>query len=212
MAARRPRPGRSTALGPLVIEIVVHAQPPGTYALDATWICTSPDLPVGPPACPASAGPLRVESATGQVMWGRLWTVRVLDALPGTLTALVLGFQATGQWNGFALPFDLAPLGAPGCFVSIEEVASFLQPARGDGTVSHSFPIPNVPALVGTPILFQAGAVDPSANPLGVVTSQARRVEVCGWEPVGRVWAADLAAAVGQWEIGVAPVVQVTIQ
>lgn len=200
------------AAGPLVVEVVVHGQPPGAYSLDTTWICTTSGQPSGPLPCPGSVLPLRVESATGQVMWGRQWTLRVLDALPHALCALALGFPGAATWQGQLLPVDLGPLGAPGCFVSIDPLFSVLLTALGDGSAAWTTAIPNVPALLGVRVVFQAGALDAQANQLGIVTSQARTIEVCGWERVGRVWATDLAAAVGQWEIGVAPVAELTIQ
>jgi hypothetical protein len=198
--------------GPLLVEIEVYGQPPGSYSLDTTWVCTSPDLAFGPAACAGSVHPLRVESATTQVIWGRPWVARVLDAPPNALTTLVLGTIDSGNWNGWNLPFDLAPLGAPGCFVSIDLAASFFRPAAPDGSVTYPFAIPNMPMALGMWIRFQAGALDLAANAMGVITSQAHKVQVCGWEPVGRVWAAGSAATMGQWEMGVAPVVQVTIQ
>ena len=195
--------------GSLVLEIIVHAQEPGAYTLDTTYVCASPHEAVGPPACQASGGAtLKVESATSQVMWGRSLVFRVFDAQPGALTGLVLGTRDTGNWNGWDLPQDLAVLGAPGCFasISIDLIAS--QIAGGSGSASYIFSLPSDPALQGLWIYFQGSAVDVGANPLGVVTSQAARIQVCGWEPVARVYATGTAATTGLREIGVAPVIQ----
>ncbi|MFM1874212.1 MAG: hypothetical protein RL398_3634, partial [Planctomycetota bacterium] len=74
------------------------------------------------------------------------------------------------------------------------------------------FLVPNLPSAIGSWFRFQAGALHPTANSLGVVTSQAKKVQVCGWEAVGRVWASGLAAGTGTRELGVAPVVQLGIQ
>jgi len=201
------------AQGGLLVEVVVFGQPPGTYSLDLTYVCDSPEVLVGPPPCPQpGALPLDVRSATTQVMWGRPWVVQVLDASPGALVTLVLGSVDSGPWSGFVLPQDLAILGAPSCYLSIDIVASHFQVAGGNGTASFPFVIPNMPAAVGTWLRFQAGAINPAANSLGIVTSQAKKVEVCGWEPVGRVWASGLATTVGTRELGVAPVVQFTVQ
>lgn len=197
------------AQGSLLVEVIVHGQPPGAYALDVTYACDSPEVLLGPAACqPPGALPLRVESATTQVMWGRPWVVRVLDAPPGVLTTLVLGSREQGVWSGFQLPQDLAPFGAPGCWLSIDVVTSVFGFAAGDGSVQFPFVVPNLPAAIGSWFRFQAGALVPGANALGVITSQAKKVEVCGWEPVGRVWASGLAASSGTLELGVAPIVQ----
>lgn len=201
------------ALGPLELEILVHGQPPGAYSLDATYVCDSPEAVVGPLACgQPGANPLRVEAATTQVIWGRPWVVRVLDALPGAMTVLVLGTKESGPWGGFVLPQDLGVFGAPGCYLSIDLAAVFLQAALGDGSATYTFVIPNNPALVGLWLRYQAGAFNANANAVGFVTSQAKKSELCGWEPVGRVWASGLTATVGTREIGVAPVVQITAQ
>jgi len=201
------------ALGPLLVEIVVHGQPPGSYALDATYVCGSPEFLVGPAACTPAVGlPLRCETATTQVLWGRPWLARVLDASPGALVTMVLGTRDTGVWNGFVLPQDLANLGAPGCFLSIDMAAPFFRTALGDGTATFTFAIPNQPSAIGTWFYYQAGAVAPGANALGVITSQAKRVQVCGFEPVARVWSSGISSLAGVREIGTAPVVEIVMQ
>lgn len=200
------------ALGALVVEITVFGQPPGAYGLDATYVCDSPEVAFGPIACPQpGANALRVDSATTQVIWGRPWVARVTEALPGALTVLVLGTDET-TWGGWVLPADLGVAGAPGCYLSTDMAATFLQPALGDGSATYAFVIPNNPAIVGLWLRYQAGALNANANAAGFVTSQAKKAVVCGWEPVGRVWAAGLAAVTGTREIGVAPVAQVVLQ
>jgi hypothetical protein len=199
--------------GPLLLEIVVFGQPPGAYSLDVTWVCDSPEQPIGPVGCPQPGRPaLRVESSTTQVLWGRPWTGRVLDAPAGTMVSFVLGTTETGAWNGLLLPFDLQPLGAPGCYLSIDVAAPFFSVSAADGSASFPFVIPNDPALVGEWLRFQGGAIDLQANPLGLVTSQAKKVQVCGLEPVARLWSTGISASTGTREIGVAPVVQLLVQ
>lgn len=201
------------AQGGLVLEIVVHGQPPGVYSLDVTWVCDSPEVPVGPLSCLGSNGlPLRAENATTQVIWGRPWIARVLDAVPGNLVLLALGSVETGVWAGLTLPQDLAPVGAPGCFVSIDASALWFAVATPAGSAQFPFTIPNQPQLLGEWIRFQGASFDPAANPLGLVTSQAQKVQVCGWEPVARLWANTITAAFGTREIGLAAVVQLSVQ
>ena len=64
----------------------------------------------------------------------------------------------------------------PGCvqYVSMEwEVAL----GTGSGTsVAYTFSIPNDPALMGGALFNQFTHVDPSANPLGFVNSNAGRL------------------------------------
>jgi len=200
-------------LGGLVLEIIVHGQPPGAYSLDVTYVCDSQDQAVGPVSCPGSNSlPLLVESATSQVMWGRPWVARVRQAVPGALAILVLGTIDSGTWAGMQLPQDLVVVGAPGCYLSIDIAGSFVSVAGGAGTAQFPFVIPNTTAALGAWIRFQAAAFDPPANALGIVTSQAQKVQVCGWEPVARVWSSGLTAAFGTREIGMSAVVQFTVQ
>lgn len=200
-------------LGSLCVEVVVFGQPPGVYSLDLTYACDSPMVPIGPAGCPQpGATPLRVESSTTQVMWGRPWVARVLDAAPGALVTLVLGSRETGPWQGFVLPQDLGVLGAPSCYLSIDIGGALFGSAAGDGSAAFPFVIPNTTSALGSWILFQGGALNAGANALGIVTSQAQKVQVCGWEPVGRVWSSGTTAITGTREIGVANVLQLTVQ
>jgi hypothetical protein len=93
--------------------------------------------------------------------------------------------------------------------VSIDITDTFFQQALGDGTAAFGFQVPNDPRLTGVWIRYQAGALVNGANALGVLTSQAKKVEVCGFEPVVRVWSSGIAATDGLREIGTAPVVTV---
>lgn len=201
------------ARGPLLLEFVVFGQPPGAYPLDITYVCDSPEVAIGPTSCPVpGAGPLQVLSATTQVMWGRPWAAEIQGAPPLALTTLALGTQESGVWQGFTLPADLGGIGAPGCVLAIDLAASLFASAGGDGRAAFQFQIPNDPGLVGYWIRFQGAALVPNANQLGVVTSQGRKVVVCGFEPVVRVWAAGLATSTGVVETGVAPVLQLVVQ
>lgn len=199
--------------GPLLVEIAVFGQPPGAYNLDTTFVCDSPEVAVGPAGCATSpALPLRVESATTQVMWGRPWLARTLDAPVGSLAVLALGATDVGFWNGAPLPVSLTPAGAPGCVVAIDVASTWFQATAADGTATFAFTVPNQPSLVGFWVYFQAGVFDPARNALGFATSQAKKVQVCGFEPVGRLWSNGTTATLGTRELGTAPVLQVTVQ
>ena len=201
------------SVGSLVIEIIVYGQPPGAYSLDATYVCNSPLIPVGPLSCPQSNGiALGVESATTQVLWGRPWVARAYDAIPNSIVILALGAQETGSWAGMTLPQDLGVVGAAGCFVSIDATAVYYGVALPNGSITFPFLIPNNPAVLGEWLRFQSATLDAAANALGLVTSQAQKVQVCGWEPVGRVWSNGISSALGTREIGVSAVVQLTVQ
>lgn len=199
--------------GPLCLEVVVFGQPPGAYTLDATFVCNSPEIAVGPTACQPQVGlPLRVESASTQVLWGRPWVARVLDAVPGSLVVFAFGSGSTGTWGGLQLPVDLTAAGAPNCFVSIDVLDTYFQVALGDGSAQFGFSVPNDPRLLGAWVHYQAGALQSGLNAMGVVTSQAKRIQVCGFEPVVRVWSSGITATDGVRELGTAPVLKLTVQ
>jgi hypothetical protein len=196
-----------------VLEIAVHGQPPGAYSIDVTWVCDSADVAVGPPSCLGSGGQaLHVVSATTQVMWGRPWVARVDDASPGAIVLLVLGQIETGPWAGLMLPQNLNVVGAPGCWLSIDIASSWFSLAGGDGSAAFPFVVPNTPQALGEWIRFQAGTLDPAANSLGLVTSQAKKIQVCGWEPVARLWSNGVTASFGTREIGMSAVVRFATQ
>lgn len=199
--------------GPLLIEIVVFGQPPGAYTLDVTYACDSPDIGIGANTCTQSNGAqLHVQSASSQVMWGRPWIARATGASPGSIVVLAAGTMDSGPWGGFVLPQDLGPVGAPGCVLGIDVAATWYTLALGDGSAQFPFVLTNSPAVLGEWIRFQAAVLDPPANALGLVTSQAKKVQICGWEPVARVWSSGITAAFGTREIGLAPVLRATVQ
>lgn len=204
--------GYDPARGPLLIEIIVHDQPPGSHVLDTTFTCTSEQRNYGPAGCGAGGRVLKADSATTQVLWGRPLALRVFDAPPQAATVLFLGSIESGQWNGLTIPFDLGVVGAPGCSLSIDVILQRGALADATGVAIHPFTLPDVPGLQGEWIRFQGVALDNQANPLGIVTSQATKVQICGWEPVARVYASGAGATVGLVEVGVAPVVELRVQ
>ncbi|MCB9877056.1 MAG: hypothetical protein H6835_05575 [Planctomycetes bacterium] len=200
-------------LGGLVLEVTVYGQPPGTYLLDATYLCNSPMVSVGPASCVGSTSlPLLAESATTQVLWGKPWIVRVADGQPGALLLLALGTQEGGVWNGLVLPQELSAIGASGCYLSIDTAIVYSAIAQVDGSAQFPFFIPNTPLALGYWLRFQGAAFDPQANALGLITSQAQKVQVCGWEPVGRVWSSGVTTQYGNREIGLGAVIQLVTQ
>jgi hypothetical protein len=194
--------------GALLVDVLVHDQPPGAYPLDATFTCTSEQRGYGPPGCGAAGRILRVDSATTQVLWGRPFALRVLDAPAQAATSLFLGSIESGWWNGLPIPFDLGAAGAPGCWLSIDALLVRGALADAAGTALYSFALPALPALRGEWVRFQGVALEAQANPLGLVTSQPAKVQVCGWEAVSRVYASGAGAIAGFVEVGVAPVLQ----
>ena len=196
--------------GPLLVEMIVHGQPPGAYSLDATYLCSSPFQAFGPAGCGAGGSPLEVRVPTAQVLWGRSLQVEVRRAPPGAVTGLAFGSMESGVWNGVPIPLNLSPFGAPQCHISTDLLVILPGTADASGVASYPLSVPAVPSLQNEWLRFQGLALAPAANSLGVVFSQAGKVQVCGWEPVARVYAASASAAWGFREVGVAPVLEIT--
>ncbi|MCA8942556.1 MAG: hypothetical protein KDB80_08385 [Planctomycetes bacterium] len=195
--------------GSLVLEFVVYGQQPFAYTLDTAFVCDSPRGGYGPAGCGPVGGPtLKADSLTTQVTWGNALNLRVYDATPGATTAISFGYIESGTWNGIPIPFDLSVIGATGCSLSIDARYTFGQVADATGTGQLTMFLPSQPNLVGQWIRFQGFSLDPGANALGVTTSQAYKVQVCGWEPVARVYSNNTTSATGLREIGTAPVVR----
>jgi hypothetical protein len=125
---------------------------------------------------------------------------------------LALGTMDTGPWAGMVLPQNLGVLGAPGCFLSIDVAGSWAAIAANDGTATFPFVVPNSPLALGEWIRFQAAAFDANANALGLVTSRAKKIQVCGTEPVARLWSNGITAQFGTREIGMSAVVRFVTQ
>lgn len=74
---------------------------------------------------------------------------------------------------GSSLDVDLASLGAPGnrCYTSLAGGLAFVANALGIAQYQATMPV--TPSLLGVTLSLQAIAVDPAANALGLVTSNA---------------------------------------
>ena len=85
--------------------------------------------------------------------------------LPANLAFMVFGFSSSS-------PTSLASFGMPGCdrHVTVDGAVVLL---GQDQQAKYRLPIPDSPALVGVRFYNQAVVVDPSANALGAVMSDA---------------------------------------
>jgi hypothetical protein len=201
------------ARGGLLLDLLVFGQPPGAFTLDSTYTCQSARVDFGAPGCSPHGGgrALAAEVSTQQVMWGRPLTLRVFDGPPLVLTLLSLGTIEAGSWFGLPIPLDLSPFGAPGCTLSIDMAQVLAQRADVAGAAEYTLVVPSEPGLTGQWLRYQGFAVDPSLNALGAISSRAGKVQVCGWEPVARVYGSPVTVADGFREIGVAPVVRLRV-
>jgi len=126
------------------------------------------------------------------------------------------GFSET-RWSGLKLPFDLTPLGAPGC--KIHTSLDVLLPVVPELTVATgvvaALDLPNLPSLVGKHFYLQAIALRVARTPLGIVTSSGLKVRIGPRLDV--VGSTVLIPAMdrydlGWWRLGFLPVFELTVQ
>lgn len=87
---------------------------------------------------------------------------------------LGIGFS-DGVAGANVLPYDLGPLGAPGCWLrSSWDVTDGIVAAGGRRFLA----VPNVPALAGLQLFLQAAELHQANNALGVATSDLLRMQV----------------------------------
>ena len=124
--------------------------------------------------------PLTLEalSARGPVYASQF--VTKVRNVPQGLAFMSLGVSNTTVGPLF-LPFDLAGFGGTGgCRLYHDtaiELGSACAPA-GSGEATHTFTVPNLPAITGLPVYLQAWAPDSTFNLLGLVTSNALRTTI----------------------------------
>ena len=96
----------------------------------------------------------------------------LLNCARNAPTALIIGASNTMS-GSIPLPFDMAPIGAPGCLLlaSTDILLGMLTGPGGD--LATSLPVPNDPSLDGQSLYLQHLIVDPGTNPLGLTSSNA---------------------------------------
>lgn len=117
---------------------------------------------------------LPVLSNLGTPLLNQSYTARLEGGPVNTPVILLNGFSKD-LWSGFNLPFDWAPIGAPGCVLatSIEFTLGLATDAQGVAT--QLFTVPNRQDFVGGSLFAQYLILDPTANALGLTLSDAGR-------------------------------------
>jgi len=120
--------------------------------------------------CAGSAGtPSNTASAPPRLGFNSVITFGNLPA--ANVAIAMLGLSNTTSIFG-ALPYDMTPLGAPGCFGRVSPDATVFLLGAG-GSASLNFPVPNQGSVLGFTFHTQALALDSSLNALGASTSDA---------------------------------------
>ena len=122
--------------------------------------------------CKSSSGTPLAASAPANT-WpsiGKTFSLDLTGAAPSTAAFLLIG-RSDVKWGPLNLPFDLGPLGAPGCSLWNDAVTFFAGPVGPQGKASVLLPIPKSPVLVGARLSAGWMNLDFKANALGVTTS-----------------------------------------
>ncbi|MEZ5967310.1 MAG: kelch repeat-containing protein [Planctomycetota bacterium] len=120
--------------------------------------------------CAGSNGVPQVQGDPSPFL-GTTWDLTVTSLAQNAPTLAAIG-ASDAQWNGLALPFDMTAFGMPGCGLAVSVDVMPALSVQGS-TATLSVPVPTVPQLAGSDLFVQAVVLDASANPLGVVLSNA---------------------------------------
>lgn len=136
--------------------------------------------PVGSitPFAPGCAGTLGVPEMKAQgTSRAKLGTTFGFDITNAPIGGAFVLFGFSNQFSGFGqLPLDLGFFGAPGCFANMSADTSAFA-FSGQNTIGFTASLPNAPALAGIRYYAQSMVIDPTANALGGVMSDA--VAIC---------------------------------
>lgn len=148
-----------------------------SWAIDGLDVRVSTSAEGTAAAFGASCGPRLTATSTpqvGGVVWFRM------DSLPaGSLAAFGAFGLARGALGAYALPIPLDGYGLPGCWLLLDPSVMPSFPYMLAGTSATAFlVVPNDPGLLGVQFLQQGWVVSPSANPVGITTSNALAVRV----------------------------------
>ena len=101
---------------------------------------------------------------------GREFHIGLVNAARLAQTVLILGGSDATD-GGIPLPFDMAPLGAPACFLLASIDIALGAATQAGGDLPLTLPIPNDPSLDGKNLFVQHAVLDSAANALGIATS-----------------------------------------
>ena len=112
---------------------------------------------------------------------GQTTTIEAYNLPPAVAVMNILGFSNTSL-GAIPLPLDLSFLGAKGCSLrasmDLNQVALSKGTGSGNGIANFAWPIPNLSALRGINLYFQALVFDKGANNLGITTTMGLKITI----------------------------------
>lgn len=149
------------------------------FALDSSLTPVTAHYGTRGSSCPGSCGNPTLSALTLPRL-GQLFQLRVTGICPSSVGYLF--FTLDDRWlfqnPNMPLPFDLAVIGAPNCFIHVDTAHRHatmmtLSDWRGAGVIDVNIGMPDAPAVLGFEFYNQFVAIDPRANALGVLTTNA---------------------------------------
>ena len=156
-------------VGTYTLDVIAAA--PGTYvSLGGSTVPTGPStVVVNTGGCGPTLGTRLTTGgpaiATEVPVLGSAFYVDGGNMAAGSLLMRVIGLVP------LAMPFDLGPLGASGCFIEVDPLDQAFAIANGSGIDHWLLSTPVDVAFVGLPIEQQIAVVDLPANALGITVS-----------------------------------------
>ena len=186
-----------------------------------SWVVDSEDMPAGTAPIDFGQGcsptpPQPEGSIQGNVRPGLTTVFQLFGGRKGTPYIHALGFSDQLLMGYPILPLSLDTQGAPGCalYVDLQSLTAGLSTSDpklwfGTGRVSLRWPLDT--GLIGAVGFSQWLLWEPSANPLGLTTTNATRFQLAGLAQTGMalVSAEDLAATSGRVQTHHLPVLRI---
>ena len=176
---------RSKAKG-LLWETRVYGASPGSPGQAFTLDSMGPGLSLLPPrgksgpGCSAlsSGKPLALQATVLSKPGGFTFSLTLDNAPPGGPVLLFLG-KRSWHFGLIPLPFDLGPLGAPGCRIYVDYLVHLSGKAGNTGRALFKIPMPKgLPR--GMSVYAQAYVTAPGINPLGIAVSNGANAMTMG--------------------------------
>jgi hypothetical protein len=135
-------------------------------------VCNNGNFVVTEQGCMSSSNTRLAISADTYPQAGKPISISLTGGKPGTVAFLVVGGSNTKSPLG-TFPFDVGPLGAPGCFIWNDWVGFVPTTTNRSGVAALKF---NVPKLAGARAYLHWWNLDKAANALGVTSSNYAKI------------------------------------